>query len=475
MNDNNKEYRVLCFLDDDYGRDVEIVMPVVYYAEKYLGCRVEFCFVWDIHAIYRKKPDLVLIPNSVGSKWYFEIAQYAAHNGIKVFAMFSEGNIRTDGTFNYWGFNTDHRFYEEYLCYWNARTWNFFRKELPEYKDRCVLTGAPGFDRYKIYKFPTKEEYLAGKDLSQFKKVIGYAGWAFGKLTNKGGRKELRVKERPDPERFRWMKKKMYEIEGMLKTAIEHNPDTLFILKRHPNEIHPHITREGMNEMIRLSTYPNVLYIREKEDLHNIINTSDIWLAFRSTTVLEAWMLKPVPTLLLSPELDFKPQEYAEGCVVADTEDELLNAINEFYATGTIAAFDSGEKAAARKQLIEDIIGFGDGLNHIRTGHYLAKVLKGIDPGQKPVVRIWLRHLLKYMLMHAGKYLYNRSIFLKLPKFRKTVWIFDRFRLKNLPAVKDKYYSFLDDFYMENDLPRKFKDDAFWKGLYALQGISQHT
>ena len=52
--------KIVCFTDDDYGRDVEILLPLIYYAEKYLNCEVEFVIPWDIYAIFRKKPDLVL-------------------------------------------------------------------------------------------------------------------------------------------------------------------------------------------------------------------------------------------------------------------------------------------------------------------------------------------------------------------------------------------------------------------------------
>jgi hypothetical protein len=69
----------------------------------HLHCKVEFAFVWNIHAIYRKKPDIVLLPNTVGSQWYFEISQYAAQQGIKVFALISEGNFRTNGSFQLLG------------------------------------------------------------------------------------------------------------------------------------------------------------------------------------------------------------------------------------------------------------------------------------------------------------------------------------------------------------------------------------
>ena len=166
-------HKVFCFVDDQQGRDVELLLPLVYYAEKYLDCKVEFRFVWDIFAIYRELPDLVLLANTVGSQWLFEISKYAHEQNIPVFALISEGNFRTNGTFDYWGYNTDHVFYQEYVCLWSARTRDFFREKLPDEAPKMVLTGATGFDRYKIYKFPAKDEFLQRKGLSRFKKVVG--------------------------------------------------------------------------------------------------------------------------------------------------------------------------------------------------------------------------------------------------------------------------------------------------------------
>lgn len=118
-------------------------MPVIYYLERYLNSSVEIAFIYDIHAIYRKKPDIILIAtNAIGSVLHHNVAKYGAENNILVFALISEGNFRTDGTFNYGGHNNDKKFYQEYLCMWSFRTYNFFREVLPQYKDKIVITGA---------------------------------------------------------------------------------------------------------------------------------------------------------------------------------------------------------------------------------------------------------------------------------------------------------------------------------------------
>jgi surface carbohydrate biosynthesis protein len=441
-------YRALCFVDNDQGRDVELLLPLIYHAEKYLNCEVKFRFVWDIIAIYREQPDIVILANTVGSKWLFEVAKYANKQNIKVFALISEGNFRTNGTFDYWGYNTDHEFYQDYVCLWSKRTLDFFKEKLPLQAHKMVFTGATGFDRYKIYQFPKKEAFLQRKGLTQFKKVIGYAGWAFGKIHSRIGRQELKYYLKDKPDWMKWTEKQRSEVENILRQLIENNRDTLFILKVHPNETHAHITKESPNEMYRLKGYPNVLYVKNEEPIHDLISASDIWLGFETTSAIEAWMLNK-ETVLINPDPDFTRGFAHNVSVVAQTYEAVQTCIDEFYREGKIVGFNTHEKVELRSSIIAETIGFSDGLNHLRAAHYLAESLKRTDEQQKKRV-FRLKYFLRSFNLHIGSLLYNRWLFLHLPKFKKTVWAFDRWKLKNIPVLKEKYYPFLDEFYERN-------------------------
>jgi len=63
----------------------------------------------------------------------------------------------------------------------------------------------------------------------------------------------------------------------------------------------------------------------------------------------------------------------------------------------------------------------------------------------------------------VGKIFYIRSLFLLLPKFKKTVWIFDRCNLKNISVLQNTYYPYLDEFYRENGLDSLESQKEFWK------------
>lgn len=457
---------ILCFLDVDRGRDAEIILPLVYFAENVLGCRVEFSFLWNIHDIYRKKPDLILVANTIGSLLHFRLTKYAHENGIKIFALISEGNFRTDGSFDYYGYNQDKVFYQEYICHWSERTKEFFDKEIPSLGKRNVFTGATGFDRYVIYEFEKKAEFLNRNNLPAFKRIIGYAGWAFGKIYNPQGREELKLYLENFEDGYTWMEDQMKKVEHILREAILHFPDTLFLLKRHPNEANPTITKENPNEMIGLRDYPNVLYITGNENLHDLISVCDIWTAFESTTAIEAWMMGK-ETVFINPEIDFNRDKTYLGTPIAKDAESFISYIDEFYSKGSIKDFYTKELKKNRIEIIKSTIGHDDGMNHIRAGHYLEKVLKSIEPGEGQSKKIAFNFKFWFMrfLLVTGSFFYIKKLFLILPKFKKTVWMFDTWRFKNLGQLQERYSPYLKRFYRKNHILEKHAEGTLWNSL----------
>jgi len=464
-----KKYHIICTLISDEGRDVEIILPIVYFAEKYLDCTVEFIFFWEAHKIFRKKPDLVIIPaNTVGDHLLFEIAKHAAECGIKVFSFISEGNFRTNGSFDYWGYNYEKKFYQDYVMHWSKRTQNFLINELPHYKDKMVLTGAPGFDRYKIYEFLDKETFLRKNGLTQYKKIITYAGWAFGKLANQQGIEELMVYFLDNTNALEWAKEQMFAVEEVLKKAIENNKDTLFILKKHPSEVNPSIEHlDYLNEMVRLKDYPNVIYTTNDIAIHDLINISDLWLGFETTTALETWIMVDKPTILINPDDAYFEQyrdELYKGSIIVKDYPSLQKCIDKFYEKGKLDEFYTEDKIQNRKKIITDTIGYEDGLNHLRSGYYLMKTLEQIESEKNKSI-FSFNFFIKYFLLHIGKYFYIKSLFLKLPKFKKTIFIFERYKMKNIPILQKKYYLFLDKFYRDKQLPEKIESGNIWNEI----------
>jgi surface carbohydrate biosynthesis protein len=464
---NDKKLKVLCFQNTDSGRDVEMMLPVQYFAERFLNCTFEHVVIRDIFAIYRKKPDIVFLPNTIGSKLYFTIAKLSHEQGIPVFALISEGNFRTDGTFNYWGYNSDRKFFQEYVCCWSKRTADFLKIEVPESADKTVITGAAGFDRYKIYEFMKKDDFLKKYEKTNYKKVILYAGWGFGKLQHTRGRMELKHFFKDDPdERLKWVEEQRDKVYEILKSAAENNKDILFVLKKHPQESSPEIMRELLNEMNRLKDHENVIYLSEEESVHDLISVSDLLLCFESTTALETWLMGK-ETIFINPDPNFNRDELYKGSIMVTNYAELQNHINIFYEKGTMPEFNAPEKIKKREKIAENTIGFSDGMNHIRAGYYFQKVTDKIRD-EKPKIRYKFRlfDVIIYLSFVLSRPFYVKSFFKKTYKLKKIVWVYENWEL-NIGVAKlyKKYTVYLDKFYKERNVEEKYSDGSLFQSL----------
>ena len=461
----NRKVKVLCFTDDAIGRDVEMMLPLRYFAERFLNCEFHHALNIDIHQIYRIRPDVILQANTIGSNLYFEISKIAHDQNIPIFAFISEGNFRTDGTFNIWGFNRDSKFYQEYVCCWSERTAEFLKKQVPEANEKIVVTGGVGFDRYTIYKFMQKEEFLSKYNKPNYKKVIGYAGWAFGKLDHKRGREELLYWAGGDEKKFEWIESQRKQVSNILRSAIENNRDTLFILKQHPQENAPERPEPVKNEMSELMGYENVIHISAQESIHDLISVCDIWTCFESTTALESWLMGR-QTIFINPETDFNRDSLYKGSALVKSYDDFQNLINEYYSIGRIKEFYSSEKDSMRRNLIKNIIGYGDGMNHIRAAAYFQKTLQRVyNAEKKPVYKFHFWHWLVYILIRIAAPVYNRKLYSKLYKLKKHLWVFENYKMTKLESLYEKYIPSFEAFYNRMDIENKLKDSNFIKDL----------
>ena len=469
----NSKLKVFCFLDKALGRDTEILLPVIYGLEKATDCVIKVLFLWDIFRIKLESPDLIILPNAKGHHMYFEIAKYAHSCGIKVFALESEGNFRTDGSFPYWGYNQDKIFYQEYVTCWSERSLKFIKSIAPEaQKSKVVLTGATGFDRYVICKFLSKNDFLKKYNKQQFKKIVGYAGWGFGKIHS--DHKDVALNHIfPDDreKRFAWVEKNRRFVRDILKQAIEDHPDILFVFKRHPKEAFESDLSEGPNEMNELLGYENVLYFWHEEQIHDLINISDFWLGFETTTSLEAWLLNK-QTILINDDTDFPRNNLHIGSPKISTYKELKTVVNEYYSNASISIFQQEQLEENRAFLVGDTIGFDDGKNHLRVLYYLLKTVDSMKLREdKP--KLNLRHLRLYLLMHLGKYFYNKSIFKKLPYFKKTIYVFESMNLPGFNARRKEYMRDLDEFYKNEHIDKKLKNRD-WEAIFPLDFLKSN-
>jgi surface carbohydrate biosynthesis protein len=458
--------KCLAFLDNPLGRDTEILLPISFVLEEYYKVDLTYLFIWDLLLIRKLQPDLILLPNLRGHPMYVEIAAYARAHDVVVFALDSEGNFRIDETYDYWGYNTKKILFQDWICCWSDRITSYLKKLIPEAADKIVTTGGTSFDRYTYSNFPSREKVLHQLNKTTYKRVIGYAGWAFARLYGKEINNSFR---RFFPENrayaLKWIEEQRVFVRETLRHLIQQNPDTLFILKKHPKENLEDEPNEGKNEMNELIDYDNVVYLKNEIAVELLIHSSDIWMGFETTTLLEAWLLGK-PTILINQITDFPRTEHYRGALIASDKEEAQNLINVLYDNKNIADSYDSKKAQYQRKLIQNAIGFADGFNHLRACYYLAKVLPTSHRIRK--FRLSARHLRLYILMHYLRFFYNKNIFLKIPKLSKTVYVFENRNLPGFQKRKTEAYRDLRQFHAKYGIDKLLHSKDWQKVLKKL-------
>ena len=443
-----------CYLVSNESRDFYILLPIIYYLEKFENFKIEFKFVWDAHLIKKESPELVILPNVRGHNLYYEIGKYCSDNDILVFNHDSEGNFNTKINYDYWGFNLSKKNFCPILFTWNHRVKDFLVDKYNLDPNSILVSGGPGFDRYKYLPAPDKKAILAKYGKSDYKLVVGYAGWAFGKIFNSDNKNSNNQLSPYFQERREWMIEQRDLVEGMLKYAIENNPETLFILKKHPRENFESESIDSRNEINQITNYPNVLYLKDEEEINELIHISDLWTAFESTSIMEAW-LTDRPTLMLNPDVDFRRANTYLGSKIAKSKEEFHEAIDELR-NKNLAYFSPQDVLERRQTIISESIGFEDGLNHIRCMEAFIPLLRAYSPPTKKA-QTSSTFLKRYILLHFGKIFYNKAIFSVLPKFKKTVWLFENRKLSKIKADKDRLKPYLDKYYEKEEVRTRIK------------------
>lgn len=106
--------------------------------------------------------------------------------------------------------------------------------------------------------------------------------------------------------------------------------------------------------------YPNVITLQTEENIYDLINVSDLWITFDSTTALEAWLLGKT-TLLYNPVIqDFNRSSIMKGSPILTTPEMLIDSVKEFYENNRIIDAFS-QKENERNNIIKEVIAFCDG------------------------------------------------------------------------------------------------------------------
>lgn len=348
------------------SRDTNIIEPVLcYIEEKYKLQVIRESYTDYIIKLYKYKPKMLLLSNYIGSPENYELAKVAHKMGIKVVSLISEGNIKgeLDTPNGFWGWNQDRKVVVDLMLLWSSRTKRLINKVIPQSNNMNVLvSGATGFDRYKILDFMSKESFLSKYNRSE-EKIILITGWTF-ELVNTTGYAPVGdyVYSKEESE---YLLKSRDELNRLYERLIVANPDILFVLKYHP----ANLGFEQKSELWGLDKYDNAISLMNEEPIADVINVCDLLITFDSTTSLEAWLLGK-PTIVCNPlKGEFKRLNVYEGSLLADDFDEIQKAISELYKSGQINAFEKKEEI--RSSIIKDVIEYDDGKNHIRAAQFI--------------------------------------------------------------------------------------------------------
>ena len=144
---------------------------------------------------------------------------------------------------------------------------------------------------------------------------------------------------------------------------------TLFVLREHPGVI-----ELAETEIAELDRCPNVLKIKNEESIGDCISVCDVWMAYDSTTAIEAWLLGK-PTLFINPSGgDFQRAGIHQGCPVLETVEAVGGALREHLETGEIAGFR--KRATPGRAVLASTLQWTDGRNHLRAAHYIDDLLQ---------------------------------------------------------------------------------------------------
>lgn len=395
---------ILCLEWGTKNRDSNILMPVLVYLKEEKGYKIKLdSLAYAVLKLVIYRPKMLLVANFSGAPELTRVIKYAHCLGIKTVSLISEGDVvedqtRADGFF--WGWDFEKKCYLDLFLLWSERSQRIFDKYIPESQQfNMKVSGATGFDKYKILKneFMTKELFC-NKYKKKYNKIIGITSFGFS----------ICFADQKDSENRQFFIKSCFKLRDILYEIISHLDDVLFVLRLHPGEI------SEENEFVGLQKFKNAVFVQAKdESIVDNINVCDMWMAYDSTTCMEAWLLDK-PTLLINPY----PIEYArsiihKGSPIMRDADAVISCIEEFYQTGRIREFDCLEEE--RKKIIQDVIGFSDGKNYMRAGKEIVAEMNSTIKRHRRITIDFLHELIK----DAIKWVWQHSLFRRLKDFEK--------------------------------------------------------
>lgn len=340
------------------------------------------------------KPHLFFITNTIGAPENLEAMRFARSCDIKGLSLFSEGNFRPGDDFIrefQWGWNKEHVLAENETLYWSHRARNLALEKYPFLADCSATCGGVGFDNYKFLRPVDKGSFLNRYGKNAYTNVVGLGLWDFGFTDPRDSRYESYTKIY-GPEQFDFFRKDRDRFNSEVIKLISSQPETLFLLKEHPGVLLGHWA-SGIDGAEK---FDNVIILKNEESIVDCIGVSDLWIVYESTTALEAWLMGKKTALLNPSGTDFKRDNLFRGSVPFLSADALSSAIQSFYQSNNLEGFD--ERDSIRKKIITDTIQWDDGLNHVRAGNEIIRLLESASISHPARLHVPVKKLVREKL-----------------------------------------------------------------------------
>jgi len=263
-----------------------------------------------------------------------------------------------------WGWNTAHEPLED-LCLVAGR--HSYELAIAQGKDpaRVRIGGFHRLDAMRPSRGMTKKTLLEKYQKTSFTNCVGYASWGFDNIVN---RVHPLFQYYLDPQGsvLRVLRDQKVKIAAWLRGVIEAMPETLFVLKAHP--------AGGIEdtEIANLDHFRNVLVIHREETAIDLIAACDTWIAWNSTTLLEAFVMKkPVIYPRFDADADFIALPTHAGADIVDSVPTAVATLNR-YCLGNPLPPDSRRR---QEELIEYMAVSADGRNSERAATHIHHFL----------------------------------------------------------------------------------------------------
>lgn len=353
-------------------RDTNIVDPVLVSLEDRFGYAVKHTRIhYALFKLFWYRPKVLLLSNETGARENYELCLFADKLGIITIVMISEGlhivgrsleEQKKIAKESMWGHNRKREVIWDLKLVWS----NSFKNDVYQYvsnanKFKLKVSGGTGFDSYTLLSFDKNFSILEHYK-KDYKKIVLLIGYAFDLYP---------YYEEMDEEEKMWFYNQRFIVRDAYKKLIENNPDILFILKHHPGSINLDDTEFKDLDCMH---YKNVIELHREVDIRDLLNLSDIVIAYDSTVCLEAWLMGKI-TLLFNPLGEkFRRSSCYQGSPIAKKEEELQFMLDEYYRKGSVTQFDN--RSDDRKNVIEEEIQFSDGANYLRASKLINECIK---------------------------------------------------------------------------------------------------